>query len=176
MKTRGDGHAASRIEVGEDGEPIEVLEHGNALAGLVDLSAEPGIDLEAIARAEQALDALADRFDGWLEEESGALAEAATRYVGAADPAALPVVFRAAHNLKGDADTFGYPLVRRVASSLCALIEGLPDGQRPAAGLVRGHVEAIGAMVRQRAKGADHPLGRAIAEELENAVAKALAA
>ena len=40
------------------------------------------------------------------------------------------MLFRAAHDIKGEASTFGFPAVAGVAESLCRLIEHTPDMQR----------------------------------------------
>ena len=53
------------------------------------------------------------------------------------------VLFRAAHDIKGEAATFGYPLVAPVADSLCRLIEHTPDLAQLPLRLVDQHVDAI---------------------------------
>src|SRR5215207_4002045 len=39
-------------------------------------------------------------------------------------------LFRAAHDIKGKAETFGFPLAAPVADSLCRLIEHTPEPER----------------------------------------------
>ena len=50
------------------------------------------------------------------------------------DAAARAALLRAAHDIKGQAATFNYPLIARVAGSLSRLIGELPDRRRSAAG------------------------------------------
>ena len=60
-------------------------------------------------------------------------------------------LFRAAHDIKGDAATFGYPLAAAAAESLCRVIEHAPDIDRVPATLIAHHINAIQAIVREHA-------------------------
>ena len=59
------------------------------------------------------------------------------------------VLFHAAHDIKGEAATFGYPAVASAADSLCRLIEYTPDATRIPAQLVDQHVDAVRAIYRE---------------------------
>jgi HPt (histidine-containing phosphotransfer) domain-containing protein len=61
-------------------------------------------------------------------------------------------LFRCAHDIKGEAATFGFPLVAPPADSLCRLIEHTPDIAQIPLGLVDQHVDAIRAIVRENAR------------------------
>jgi HPt (histidine-containing phosphotransfer) domain-containing protein len=61
-------------------------------------------------------------------------------------------LFRAAHDIKGEAGTFGFPAVVGATESLCRLIEHTPDMQRIPLTLVDQHVDAIRAVVREYAR------------------------
>jgi chemotaxis protein histidine kinase CheA len=58
-------------------------------------------------------------------------------------------LFRAAHDIKGDAATFGFPSAGVAAESLCRIIEHAPNFDQVPAELIRHHVEAIQAIVRE---------------------------
>ena len=60
-------------------------------------------------------------------------------------------LFHAAHDIKGEAATFGYPDVAASADSLCRLIEHTPDATRIPIALVDQHVDAIRAIIRESA-------------------------
>ena len=61
-------------------------------------------------------------------------------------------LFRAAHDIKGDAATFGFPSAGAAAESLCRIIEHAPDlGQVPPQ-LIAHHINAIEAIVGERTK------------------------
>jgi HPt (histidine-containing phosphotransfer) domain-containing protein len=61
-------------------------------------------------------------------------------------------LFRAAHDIKGDAATFGFPSAGAAAESLCRIIEHAPDLDQVPADLIRHHIHAIQAIVRERTK------------------------
>jgi len=105
---------------------------------------------DPVARAEQALAGLADKFSGWMDEECDRL-DAARRAVKAEGfgKATRDALFHAAHDIKGQGATFGFPLVAAPADSLCRLIEHTPDMTRIPLTLVEQHVDAIRAIVRE---------------------------
>ncbi len=72
-----------------------------------------------------------------------------------------------AHDLKGLGATYEFPLVTRIAASLCRLIDDPKTRAAAPMGLVDAHIDAIKAVVRDDIKSDDHPMGRAIAVELE---------
>jgi chemotaxis protein histidine kinase CheA len=64
----------------------------------------------------------------------------------------LDALFLAAHDIKGQAATFGYPFVASCADSLCRLLEHTPDMKRIPIPLVDQHVDAIRAIIREKAR------------------------
>jgi len=105
---------------------------------------------DPVARAEQALAQLSSEFDDWMQAEcerlDGARNEVKTTGFNKKTREAL---FHAAHDIKGEGATFGYPWVAQAADSLCRLIEHTPDMTRIPAALVDQHVDAIRAIVRE---------------------------
>ena len=103
-----------------------------------------------MARAEAALAELSSEFSGWMDSECDRL-EAARQDVkrDGFTQKTHDMLFRAAHDIKGEAGTFGFPAVAGVAESLCRLIEHTPDMQRIPLALVDQHVDAIRAVVRE---------------------------
>jgi HPt (histidine-containing phosphotransfer) domain-containing protein len=61
-------------------------------------------------------------------------------------------LFHAAHDIKGEAATFGYPAVAVAANSLCRLIEHTPEATRIPAQLIDQHVDAVRAIFREYAR------------------------
>jgi hypothetical protein len=133
----------------------------------------PAFDEAALKRAEAALAALSTEFQGWMEEEVARLLAARDAAKAAGwDDDSLDRLFGCAHDAKGLGATYEYPLVTRLAGSLCRLIE-TPAGKeaaRSAPRLVDAHVEAIRATVRDKIKELSHPVARALLGELENRV------
>src|SRR6185437_12721364 len=67
-------------------------------------------------------------------------------------PQANDELFRAAHDIKGDATTFGFPIAAAAADSLCRIIEHSPDITKVPPDLIGHHVNAIHAIVREHRK------------------------
>jgi chemotaxis protein histidine kinase CheA len=131
----------------------EVITPPNKLRGAVTTVAwlDPADD--PVARAEQALAQLASNFSGWMQEECERLDRARAEIKAHGfNKATHEALFHAAHDLKGEAATFGYPWVAAIADSLCRLTEHTPDMSRIPVMLVDQHVDAVRAMVRESAR------------------------
>ena len=117
---------------------------------------KPGekIPFDPVERAEAALAELAVDFAVWMDQECARL-DAARNAIKASGttPGNKDVLFRAAHDIKGQAATFGYPLVAPVADSLCRLIEHTPDVSRLPLRLIDQHVDAVRAIVHKNTRG-----------------------
>jgi len=128
------------------------------------------IDLGAIARAEKALAELAVEFSTWMSNEIKVL-DAAREIVKSQgmNDETRAALFRAAHDVKGEASTFGYPLAGRIAASLCRLIDEIEPHDAIPLVLVDQHVDAIRAIVREDVRGEGDPVSRLVAGRLEEA-------
>ncbi len=126
----------------------EVIVPANKFRKAVSEAAIPSDD--PVARAEQALAQLSGEFSSWMDTECIRLDDA-RRGVKAKGfgKATRDALFHAAHDIKGEAATFGFPLVVAPANSLCRLIEHTPDMSRIPMTLVDQHVDAIRAIVRE---------------------------
>ena len=133
----------------------EVIVPPNKLKKAVE-KLKPGVkvDFDPVARAEAALAELADDFSVWMDQECARL-DAARNAVKATGitPGNRDILFRAAHDMKGQAATFGFPQVAPVADSLCRLIEHIPDMTRLPMPLVDQHVDAIRAITHKNTRG-----------------------
>jgi HPt (histidine-containing phosphotransfer) domain-containing protein len=120
---------------------------------------------DPVARAEEALAILACEFDAWMEAEMVRLdgARQDVREQGF-NPKTQEALFHAAHDIKGQAATFGFPAVADVADSLCRLIEHTPDHHRIPMALVGQHVDAVRAIIRE-VKTADADMTAAVLAE-----------
>jgi HPt (histidine-containing phosphotransfer) domain-containing protein len=112
----------------------------------------PGED-DPIARAERALAELSTEFSSWMESECERLDKARRDIaVTGFTKASKEALFHAAHDIKGEAATFGFPLLTAAADSLCRLIEHTPDVTRIPIKLVDQHVDAVRAIYREYAR------------------------
>jgi hypothetical protein len=150
--------------------PVELITPPNSLRAKIG-GPLPALDKSAIARAEAALDSLSDKFEGWIEEELTRLLEAWAAYEKEpGSPAALSELHRRSHDLKGLAPTYGYHLVGRICGSLSKLTGEEHAALKAPLPLLKAHVDATKAGVVGKIKGADHPVGLALARELEQRV------
>jgi hypothetical protein len=131
------------------------------------------IDPSAIAKAEAALKSLSGNFAQWLQDEVVKL-EAARQRVRAegANPETMESLYLRAHDLKGLGATYEFPLITRIAGSLCKLIDDKQKRLTASMNLIDAHIDGIKAAVRDDIKTDDHPVGRVLITELERRVAE----
>ncbi|KPF81077.1 histidine phosphotransferase [Brevundimonas sp. AAP58] len=151
--------------------PAQVIRPPNVLRAKVG-GGFGGINADAIAKAEEALKAMSTQFGQWLQDEITKLdaAQAAVRTEGYTPQTAEGIYFRA-HDLKGLGTTYQYPLVTRLAGSLCKLLDDPAKRMGAPLMLIDAHIDAIRAVVRDQIQTDDHPTGRVLAETLEAKVA-----
>jgi HPt (histidine-containing phosphotransfer) domain-containing protein len=129
-----------------------VAEHENltpGMTGYTKLNTEIAGD-DPVSRAEATLGKLAGEFTTWMYDECERL-EAAREDIdchGLNQKTHGPL-FCAAHDIKGEAATFGYPALAGVADSLCRLLEHTPQLSRIPVALVNQHVAAVRAIFRE---------------------------
>ena len=114
----------------------------------------PESDLDdPVGRAEKALAGLSGEFKEWMTIEADRLSAAhATVQREGFNDKTREELFRAAHDIKGDAATFGYPSAAAAAESLCRIIEHAPDLAAVPQQLIAHHINAVQAIVRNRTK------------------------
>jgi chemotaxis protein histidine kinase CheA len=129
-----------------------VIVQPNPLRKVLRRVAEEDLD-DPVARAEKALADLSGEFKQWMVIESDRLAAAHAAILkdGFSD-AARDELFRAAHDIKGDAATFGFPSAGAAAESLCRIIEHAPDLAKVPSELIAHHINAIQAIVLERTR------------------------
>lgn len=113
-----------------------------------------------VSMAENALEEISINFSNWMLAETDRLDKARKSYRSeTVTDEAVELLFQACHHVRGNAGVFGYPLASRIADSLCKLLDRCREAGIPAV-LVDQHVDAIRAMVREDARGMDHPKAR----------------
>jgi HPt (histidine-containing phosphotransfer) domain-containing protein len=129
-----------------------VITQPNPLRKVLRRVADEDLD-DPVARAEKALADLSGEFKTWMAIESDRLAAAhAAILKDGFSSATRDELFHAAHDIKGDALTFGFPSAGAAAESLCRIIEHAPDLARVPSELIAHHINAIQAIVRERTK------------------------
>lgn len=111
-----------------------------------------------ITRAEAAVAALSAEYHACARNDLAAL-QACLHGLrhraaeGTDDAATLKRMYTTAHDMKGQASTFGYPLLTRIAQALCRLLEAQPGpGERNVEHLAL-LVEAIETVLERRLEG-----------------------
>lgn len=125
------------------------------------------VDPDALARAEAALHALSDDYLRWVEADLIRLG-AALAALRAADqeswPVAAEALFAVAHDIKGQAATFGYPLLTRLGGMLCRTVR--QEGGTAALARVETLVTAMAEVVDLRLCGDGGEQGRDLVARL----------
>jgi hypothetical protein len=129
------------------------------------------IDASAIAKAEAALKSLSSNFSQWLQDEVVKLdgARQAVRVDGISVDT-METLYLRAHDLKGLGTTYEFPIITRIAGSLCRLIDDKDKRVQAPMSLIDAHIDAIKAAVRDDIKTDDHPIGAILVQELEKKV------
>lgn len=147
-------------------EPV-IIERANTLREKTGGSLDPSL----AGKADQSVQLMAGDFHKWLEDVVQDMLQARTQL--ASSPltrTATTSLYTKALEVKSLGETYGFALVTRFANSLCKLLIKL-DGERPAPlALVDAHLDAIRAALRDNMRTADHPVGQALATELERQV------
>jgi HPt (histidine-containing phosphotransfer) domain-containing protein len=114
----------------------------------------PESDLDdPVGRAEKALAELSGEFKNWMTIEADRLSAAHAAILRDGFTVEhREELFRAAHDIKGDAATFGFPSAGAAAESLCRIIEHAPDLEHVPPELIAHHINAVQAIVRERTK------------------------
>jgi HPt (histidine-containing phosphotransfer) domain-containing protein len=129
-----------------------VITQPNPLQNVLRRVAERDLD-DPVARAEKALAGLSGEFKNWMGIEADRLSAAHAAILrNGFTSLTREELFRAAHDIKGDAATFGYPSAGAAAESLCRIIEHAPDLDKVPSDLIAHHINAIQAIVRERTK------------------------
>ncbi len=86
-------------------------------------------------------------------------------------PSRIRALFLTSHNLRGTAEPYGYPVIGRICTSLCMLLDGTEDAA-PDLALVNLHVEAAAAAARAGPGEASDELADTVCRALEEKVAR----
>jgi HPt (histidine-containing phosphotransfer) domain-containing protein len=159
------GGFGDEIELGPDAEIIEPRADLRKKARPKRARAGEADPVEA---AEAAVARMADSFEGWMTDETSRLVSLfleaeETEF----DDEALEAFHRAAHDIKGQAATLGFPLAGRIAASLCRLIEAKRDTGRLPRDLVQQHVQSVRAIIVERARDEGTATARRLADRLD---------
>lgn len=155
-------------------QPIELFMPPNMLKAKVG-GGLGGPDMAAMKRAEEAMTELQSEFGDWIARDVAALTAARAGYAKTKDEAARDGLLRTAHDIKGQAATFNFPLIARVAGSLSRMIGELPPAAPIPLALVDAHVNAIMVIHRNKLQDTNDKTAQALCAELDARVDDVLA-
>ncbi|MCP4934621.1 MAG: hypothetical protein GY927_10555 [bacterium] len=118
----------------------------------------PGNPHDALAaatkKADTAIEQLSAQFPAWMQGESSRLNKIRVEMVKEGYTAErLDQLFTCAHDIKGQAATYGYPIAGVIGKLLADLIDKTPVGVQIPLPVIDQHVDTIRAIVRQNLKG-----------------------
>ena len=150
---------------------VEMIVPPNTLKDKVPVSGSGNPDMTTVERAEKALDLMSVEFDDWLAEEVERLliARNLVQENGLND-ATFEKLYMASHDLKGQGETYGYPLITQVCASLCKLLDTAPKHSDVPDDIIDHHVNTVRNMMKMKMKQADDPQGSAVANRLIDVV------
>jgi chemotaxis protein histidine kinase CheA len=155
-------------------QPIELFMPPNMLKAKVGGGTVTGLDTAAMKRAEAAMEAIKGEFSAWAASDVEKLMAARARFAKTPDAPARAALLRAAHDMKGQAATFNYPMIARVSGSLSKLVNELPAEKELPLALVDAHVTAIHVIYRDKVMDESNKVAVVLSQELENQVVAAL--
>jgi chemotaxis protein histidine kinase CheA len=150
---------------------VEVIVPPGCLRDQVKITGSGPIDTSPIEKAERALDQLSVAFDSWLVEEVTSLTKARDAvHTQGLSPETRKELHRTAHDLKGQGQTYGYPLITHVCSTLCKLLETAIHPDLIPVDLIDHHVNAVRNIMKMKVKTTDHPKSLAVVNRLYDVV------
>ena len=130
------------------------------------------INEDLLAKAEEAAQKVIDTVDlaETTKQRLAKLQSAVDEIAGGGDQAYHEKrIFSIMHDLRGEGENFGYPLVARIASSMNHYLDSAPAGERARNDIdvVRAHVGALRSVLTNKLKGENGEISLLIASELE---------
>ena len=132
------------------------------------------LDPRLLTKAEKQVAELKLSYGDWVEADLDKLTIALGKLKDRSESAAehLAVIEGTAHDIKGQAGTFDYPLLTLIAASLCDMLRDADAIEDRQIGLIAAHIDAIGNIVRRRIQGDGGDLGKRLLLRLQTAVRK----
>lgn len=152
---------------------VEFIDNPNPIRSKVRV--EQGVDPQnLIRRADKQVAKLSGEFEEIFAENIKDLGEATTalRQSGGSDEEALARVRTLLHDLRGQAGTFGYPLVSQVGDSACKFIDLSSGIGASELEVLNMHVDALKAISQAKIKGDGGPIGTELMGGLRKVILK----
>lgn len=112
---------------------------------------KPGPDLNQIVQqAEAALDGMQEQYEGWIREYLKTITEALERARASVPPdaKAIDLIRKTSHDIKGQGQTFGYPLLTRAGHMLHSFIERDHAQAARSLDLIAAHIDFMNLVIQ----------------------------
>ncbi|MFK7792192.1 MAG: Hpt domain-containing protein [Devosiaceae bacterium] len=128
--------------------------------------------IDPVAKAEEAVERLSVNFADWMDEEVQRLVEIwqDSQESGLSEDA-RGKLYRAAHDMRGQGATLGFPSVGKIAGVFCDILDTVGEQHVPDH-FMEKYITAIRAIARETKAGEDNSLAHALANELSKAGAE----
>ncbi|NQW11984.1 MAG: hypothetical protein HQ481_19135 [Alphaproteobacteria bacterium] len=157
----------------DDKPKVEFVDNPNPLKDKVKIKhgADPK---EMIAKADEAVKKLGGEFEKLFTDNirqlTSAIAE--VKLGGERQKAGVSVLRRVLHDLRGQAGTFGYPLVSQVGDSACKFIDLSDDLGNTEIDVLVMHIDALKAVNQSKITGDGGPIGQELMSGLRKVIQK----
>lgn len=129
-----------------------------------------GVDEMSIAAADAAMKDLSADFQNWMGDEVNRLIAAFEVFRDSdSSKRDVSMLFRAAHDIRGQASVFGYPIAAEIAGSLSKLLDKIEPDYLPLQ-LIAHHVDAVKAIYRNNIRDYANPVATQIIHNLRRAI------
>ena len=135
----------------------------------------PGMNLDTIVeQAEAALGEMQDQYETWIRDYLTTINEglAAARAVTPPDPDAIARIRKTSHEIKGQGETFGYPLLTRAGHMLHGFIDRDEAVAARHLDLIAAHIDFMNLVVQDGVRGEGGPKEDQLLGALETAARK----
>ncbi len=125
------------------------------------------IEKDLVAKAESVMADLSSQFAGWIDSDVQRLLTAKDAVLEyGLNAETKHELFISSHEIKGLAATFGFPLIGKLAYSLCNMLETIQDNTKIPVSVIEQHTASIAAMVHKNAQGDGSAIARTLTMRL----------
>lgn len=129
-----------------------------------------GVDEMSVAAADAAMKDLSGDFQNWMGDEVSRLIAAYEVFRDSPpDQRDVGPLFRASHDIRGQAAVFGFPIAAEIAGSLSKLLDKIEPDYLPIQ-LVAHHVDSVKAIYRNNIRDYANPVATQIIHNLRRAI------
>ncbi len=132
------------------------------------------IDPDALAKAEEALESMAEDYPDWVSKLIDQLYEQHRRAVDTPEDRKprFDAIARIAHDMKGQGGTFGYPLITHFSDSLFGFTNNRSAIDDNHVEVVKAHIDSMRVVINDRISGEGGENGTLLKDGLAQAIRK----